>query len=323
LITVVVACRNEALYLPKLLSSLAQQSFQNFELILVNDHSTDATLEVMKSAERAFKDVKVIDAKEFGKKSALKAAIECAKGNLIITTDGDCIPSFHWLESISSYYKKQPADLIICPVRLTNTESVFSGLQMLEFTSLVASGAAAAGAGMPILCNGANLAFTKKAWLKSQFDLRFDEQSGDDVFLLQSIKKRGGKIRFLKSESAFVSTEAASSISEFIKQRQRWAAKAPAYTDWQIILTACIIFSISLLELLIFAFSMYDASFWKVLIAVLTIKFIADTTFLYSVRNFFQLQKVWFYALILSFIYPFYIVFVTIIGLFFNPKSWK
>lgn len=322
-ITVVVACKNEELHLPKLLSCLAQQSYQNFELILVNDHSTDNTLKIMKSVEGAFLNIKIIDSDGFGKKAALKEGIECAKGNLIVTTDGDCLPSFHWLETISSYYKKHPADLIICPVRLANSDSFYMGLQLFEFTSLVASGAAATGVGMPILCNGANLAFTKKAWLNSQADLRFDEQSGDDVFLLQSIKKRGGVVRFLKSESAFVVTKAASSISDFIKQRGRWAAKAPAYTDWQLIFTACIVLSISALLLSLTILALYDTTFLPLLTIAFSVKLLADTTFLYSIHNFFQLQNVWFYSILLSIVYPFYIVFVAVFALFFKPKIWK
>lgn len=322
-ISVVVACRNEAQHLPKLLSCLAQQSFQNFELIMVNDHSTDKTMKVMRNAESAFSNVKIIDAVEFGKKAALKAAIECATGNLIVSTDADCMPSFHWLETISCFFKRYPADLIVCPVRLKSTDSIFSQLQLLEFTSLVASGAAATGAGIPILCNGANLVFTKNAWLKSQHDLRFDEQSGDDVFLLQSIKKQGGKIRFLKSESAFVATKAATTLSEFIKQRQRWAAKAPSYTDWQLIFTSCIVLSISVIQFVLLGFSLFDSALWKVFIVLSFVKFIADATFLYSVRVFFQLRKVLSYSFLLSLIYPFYIVSVAFVALFFKPKKWK
>ena len=59
------------------------------------------------------------------------------------------------------------------------------------FNTLIASGAGAAGASMPILCNGANLAFTKEAWMQSRLDLVDEQMSGDDIFLLQSIKKRG------------------------------------------------------------------------------------------------------------------------------------
>lgn len=322
-VSVVVVCKNEEEHLRRLLSCLAQQSYQDFELVLVNDHSIDATLQIMRNAESAFSKIQIIDSVGNGKKAAMKEAVESANGHLVITTDGDCLPSFHWIESITCYYRKNPCDLMICPIRLTSKETLFSQLQSLEFASLVASGAAAAGIGMPILCNGANLAFKKNTWLKNQENLHEEEQSGDDIFLLQSIKKQGGKIRFLKSESAFVYTEPAQSLDAFIKQRQRWAAKSPTYTDWQLIFTACIVLAISLLPFVLVGFSFQDDKFWNVLLFVTVFKYLMDGLFLYSVRVFFQLQYVLFYALLLSIIYPFYIVFTALSALLYKPKTWK
>ena len=322
-VSVIVVCKNEEEHLRSLLSCLAQQSYQDFELVVVNDHSTDSTPQIMESAEKAFSKIQIINSIGHGKKAALKEAVESANGDLIITTDGDCLPSFHWIETITCYYRKNPCDLMICPVKLNKKETLFSKLQSLEFTSLVASGGAAAGIGMPILCNGANLAFKKKTWLKNQAHLHEEEQSGDDIFLLQSIKKRGGKIRFLKSESAFVYTDPAESFAAFFKQRQRWAAKSPTYTDWQLIFTACIVFVISVLPFVLIGFSIENEKIWNVLLFVTVFKYMMDGLFLYSVRDFFQLQYVWFYALILSIIYPFYIVYTAISALVIKPKTWK
>ena len=194
---------------------------------------------------------------------------------------------------------------------------------MLEFTTLVASTAGAAGAGMPILCNGANLAFKKNVWLESQADLHNEEQSGDDMFLLESVKKRKGIIRFLKSESAFVATEQVNTLGEFIKQRRRWSSKSTAYTDWQIIVTACLILSINLLSLSLLTLSFYNSNVFVVFLSLFLFKYAIDTAFLYSVRNFFQLNFIWIYSLLLSLIYPFYIVFIAFSALLFKPTKWK
>jgi cellulose synthase/poly-beta-1,6-N-acetylglucosamine synthase-like glycosyltransferase len=188
---------------------------------------------------------------------------------------------------------------------------------------LVASGAGAAGAGMPVLCNGANLAFTKSTWLQSQGDLHNEELSGDDVFLLLSIKKRGGVIRFLKSESAIVKTESAKSFGDFIKQRKRWASKSPSYTDWQLIYTACVVFTMGLLPLILLTSSIIEPNFWHLFSVVIIFKYLIDLVLLYSVQRFFHLKRVWFYALILSVIYPFYIVMVGLSAILLKQKNWK
>ncbi|MDD4971526.1 MAG: glycosyltransferase [Paludibacter sp.] len=322
-ISVVVACKNEEKHVLQLIGCLAQQSIQNYELIFVNDHSKDATRNYIKIAQQTFSKIQLIDATGFGKKNALKEGILKSTGELIITTDADCMPSYYWVETIACFYKKYKCDLIICPVRLSERKNLFSKLQELEFTSLIASAAGAAGAGMPVLCNGANLAFTKNAWLDAREDLHEEEQSGDDMFLLESVKKRKGNIRFLKSESAFVITEQPESLVQFIKQRRRWTSKSTAYKDWQIIGAACIVLLINLLPLVLLSLSFINSTYIIIFGSLFLIKYILDTTFLYTVRIFFQLDKIWFYSFILSLIYPFYIVYVAFSSLLIKPSNWK
>ncbi len=323
LISVVVPCRNEEENIRHFISSVAQQSYQHYELIFVNDHSTDRTRNYIKAAQSTLPNIVLIDAGGFGKKNALKEGILQASSDLIVTTDADCTPSYHWLETLVCYQERYPADLIILPVKLAYEFNTFSYLQAMEFSTLVASGAGTAGVGMPILCNAANMAFTKSTWLKSRNDLHEDEISGDDIFLLQSVKKRGGKIRFLKSESAFVTAKSAKNLSGFVHQRRRWAAKSPSYTDWQIIFTAILILSISVWELALLFFSI---SSWKALIlfgTLFLLKYLADNIFLMKIRKFFQFERTWLYSILLSVVYPFYIVFVGISALVIKPRKWK
>jgi len=322
-LSVIVACRNEENHIRQLISCLAQQSNQNFELIIVNDHSDDATRHYIKTAQTTFPTIRLLDATGYGKKNALKEGILLSSSELIVTTDADCMPSFHWLETIACYFQKYPAGLIICPVKLSGSDNLASRLQVLEFTSLIASAAGSAGAGMPVLCNGANLAFTKKYWLESQENLHEEELSGDDMFLLEAVKKRNGVIRFLKSESALVTTEPSGTIKEFIKQRRRWTSKSPAYTDWQIIVTACAVFSINLLILILFFFSFFIPGVFIVFISLFIIKYVLDSVFLNSVRHFFHVNDIWVYSFLLSILYPFYVVMVTISSLVVKTKKWN
>ena len=112
-ISVIVACRNEEKHIRQLIGCLAQQSNQNFELIIVNDHSEDATRSYIQMAQEALPKLKLIDAVGFGKKNAIKEGILNSSNELIVTTDADCLPSYHWLESIACFYRKYQGDLII------------------------------------------------------------------------------------------------------------------------------------------------------------------------------------------------------------------
>jgi len=322
-LSVVVACRNEENHIRQLIGCLAQQSYQNFELILVDDHSEDATRYHIETSQKVFPKIRLVEAVGFGKKNAIKEGILISTNDLIVTTDADCLPSYHWLESIASFNRRYPSDLIICPVKLSWRKGLFSQLQILEFITLIASAAGSAGSGMPVLCNGANLAFNRKSWLRSQEDLHKEQMSGDDMFLLESIKERGGVIRFLKSESAFVTTAQAKTLWKFIKQRRRWASKSPAYSDWQIILTACIVFLVNLLLVILAGLSFINSTAIIVFLSLFTFKYLIDIVFLYSVRKFFQLNNIWFYSLFLSMFYPLYIVLVPLSTLVLKPTSWK
>ncbi|MGE5420602.1 MAG: glycosyltransferase, partial [Chloroflexota bacterium] len=116
-ISVVVACKNGQDYLPDLLVGLSKQRYtlHLFEVIIVDDHSTDKTIEAARSYSYHL-NLSILSNEGTGKKQALRTGIECAKGGLIVTTDVDCSPSSLWLETIASCYKLNKPDLIIAPV---------------------------------------------------------------------------------------------------------------------------------------------------------------------------------------------------------------
>ncbi|MDR1678318.1 MAG: glycosyltransferase [Prevotellaceae bacterium] len=314
-VSVVIPFRNEAENLPHLLEKIAAQTYRNFELILVNDHSSDE-FKIQDST------CKLINAQGFGKKSALKEGIAQARGELIVCTDADCLPSANWLKSIVQFAEKSQAGLIICPVRLASPHSVFEKLQTLEFVSLIVSGAGAAAVGMPILCNGANLAFRPETWQKSLDELAENEVSGDDMFLLISTKRRGEKIAFLKSRDAMLETSPCKTLSDFFNQRKRWAGKAKSYTDWQILSVSSLVFALSALQVGFFAAGFFSPNLWKTAAAIWLIKTAADTCLLFRARRFFAITPLLKFIPVLSVVYPFYVLWAAVGGLF-GHFRWK
>jgi cellulose synthase/poly-beta-1,6-N-acetylglucosamine synthase-like glycosyltransferase len=321
-ISVVVCCRNEAHHLPVLIEALKAQTNQHFELIWVNDHSTDHTLQIMHSTVEFFEHVQIVNVLAKGKKQAMKAGVIAASGDLIVTTDADCLPAQYWLESISSFQQHQKADLIIAPVKLFQGDNLFTHLQQLEFSTLVGTGMGAAGVDMPILCNAANMAFTKQAWLESAADLHEEEISGDDVFLLLSIKKRNGKIAVLKSREAMVSTGYKKSLSSFINQRRRWASKSSKYTDWHVLSTGIIVAGVNFLLFALFVMAFFFPQLWLVFLSAFIIKFMTDNYFLQFIHPLFLFKLNVLNVLALSLVYPVYVTFVGISSLIWKRKNW-
>ncbi len=323
IISVIVACKDEEENIGKLIESLLNQSFPDFELIIVNDHSGDRTVEIVNQSLFGFNDAKILNAVGYGKKNALKEGILYSNGNFIVTTDADCIPGPDWLKTIYDFQSERTSDLIIGPVQLIEKSTIFSKIQALEFVSLIVSGAGAAGAGMPIMCNGANLAFRKETWLKSQHELKANKMSGDDIFLLHSVKKRKETIQFLKSDKAIVKTEGKRNISALMTQRRRWTSKAGSYSDWQTIFVAAIVFSISFFQILLFFLLFFSLKVFIILVLSFVVKFIFDLKLLISAQSFFRIDNILINSFLLSVFYPFYIICITFSSLLFRTRSWR
>lgn len=321
-IAIVVACKNEEYNLKNLLIALQNQTFKNFELVLVNDHSSDSTRKVMELAQLQFVNLQIVNSSGIGKKRAIKEGILSTNADFIITTDADCVPVSTWIETIYLFQTKNPSDLIICPVRIWPVQTTFEKFQQIEFATLVGSGAGAAGARMPIMCNASNLAFTKKAWLESQNEMHEEQISGDDMFLMLSIKKRKGTIRYLKSNNALVNTLPSISIQDFIHQRTRWTSKSSTYTDWQLIMTATLILTTSLTLLILIIFSFFDTTYWIIFALFFGLKFGIDYSLSRKIKYSLAPQLCFIHFLLMSIIYPFYIV-VIVINAILNKNHLK
>lgn len=320
--SVVICCRNEAHHLPALIDALKSQSCKSYELIWVNDHSTDQTQEVLEKSLVHFTDAKIIQSPVPGKKQAQQAGILAAKGEFIITTDADCVPASTWIETMVNFQSQQQADLIIAPVKFYRGKSLFTRIQQLEFATLVGSGMGAAGAAMPVFCNAANMAFTKQAWLDSAGDLHEEVFSGDDVFLLHSIKKRKGKVAVLKSMQAMVVTGYQKTLKSFCRQRLRWASKTPEYKDVDTIVIGLIVAAINLLMPVLAVSAVFYLQLWLLFGVVFLLKFLIDTLFLMTISPFFQLKIKVQHVLLLSLLYPVYVVGVGMFSVLHKRRKW-
>lgn len=310
--SVVICCKNESQNLPALIDSLKRQSYTDFELVLVDDNSTDHSFELMNDLTSQMNNVRIIRSLGVGKKAALIQAVNTSSGNIILTTDADCILPTEWVQTVLSYHAENKPDLLLAPVVIRSDGSYFQDLQRLEFASLVASGAGAVGAKLPILANGANLSFTRNTFIQSIDDLKIDIPSGDDIFLLYAVKKRMGKIEFLRAESAVVETEACPDLRGFVSQRKRWASKSSALRDYQQIFIILVIVGISLFEVFAFISGLIRPYFWVYLMMMFVAKLTADYILLAKVNPFFKNRNLLLNSFVISIVYPVYVLYTTI-----------
>ncbi|MDL5049339.1 glycosyltransferase [Oscillatoria amoena NRMC-F 0135] len=229
-ISVVIPVRNEEQSITPLLDDLAGQTFPPHEVIVVDDHSTDGTLAVINARMQGNQTfpLKVIRLSEgaSGKKKAITTAVDFAQGDIIATTDGDCRVGTEWIHSIAGCFTSEGMKLVAGAVRL-KADTFFGEMQQLEQAALTGITATFITFRMPVMCNGANLAYRKSLFNEvNGYGGNEHMASGDDEFLLKKVAGRyPGGVFFNPDSRSIVTTPQAKSVSEFVNQRVRWAGK--------------------------------------------------------------------------------------------------
>ncbi|MGQ9644416.1 MAG: glycosyltransferase, partial [Ignavibacterium sp.] len=237
-VSVLIPFRNEEQNILRVLKSLESQDYpvEKFEVIFIDDNSSDDSKNLLKSHIRK-NNFKVISVpKEYSekahKKRAIRYGIENAKGEIIVTTDADCVHSEQWLKTLLSFMEYD-VGFISGPVEFIAGDNLFDKFQKLEFAGLVITGAGLIGNNTPTICNAANIAYRRKVFDEvGGFALHMDLSSGDDELLMQKIfQDTNYKIIFALDKNAIVRTEANRSIKQFYNQRKRWASKGLFYKN--------------------------------------------------------------------------------------------
>lgn len=312
-VSILIPCKNEAENIPELAKLLNNQVYPRelLEIIWINDHSDDGTTEILSGLVQNHDNMHLVNPDRHlrGKKAALQAGMKRASGQLILLTDADSRPGLRWVLTLAKFFEDTGSDLILGPVVLDPAPGWFGQIQKLEYLSLVAASIGAAGLGHPVMAQGPNIGVRATDYMTIVKDLDNRYASGDDVFLLQAMKKmRGKKIRYVLNPDAIVRSKPAKSLSGFFRQRQRWASKSTGYRDPAMILTTVVVFLANLDILIALLAALAGWSAWLLPIILLSIKSIADLILLIPVSKYFRCSNLLIWFLPLQVIYPFYIV---------------
>jgi poly-beta-1,6-N-acetyl-D-glucosamine synthase len=322
-VSVIIACRNEEKRLPALLDSLSLQDYPTelFEVIIIDDNSSDKSYETA-SGNKSPIQLTVLKNKGRGKKEAVRTGISASNGSLILTTDADCTMGKSWIKTTAAFFEEYGPGLIISPVRLAGTRVFFGKFQELEYLSLQGITAGSAISGNGIMCNGANLAFTREVYLNNVANLHFELSTGDDVFMLHSLKKdKNSAIMWLESSDSIVSTASSHTIFSYLRQRKRWISKWRAYNDRFTILTGIFTFIAILIQLSVFVSLFFKISFIWLFVVILVIKSVPDFLILRNTAARYGKTKLMRWFLPAQLIYPVYVMSVLLYSI--NPWQRK
>jgi cellulose synthase/poly-beta-1,6-N-acetylglucosamine synthase-like glycosyltransferase len=169
-VSVIVPVRNEAKNISRLLDCLMRQNYSSdlYEIIVVDDHSTDETYTQVVGflGGKANCSVLALQANMQGKKAAISFAVSAAKGDLIVTTDGDCVMENDWLENLIAPFEKNEVQMTGGLVFYRRQKNIIEHILRLEQTALQIASAGSAQLNFPLMCSGANLAYRKSFFEK-------------------------------------------------------------------------------------------------------------------------------------------------------------
>jgi cellulose synthase/poly-beta-1,6-N-acetylglucosamine synthase-like glycosyltransferase len=229
-ISIIVAARNEEKNILSCLESLEKLIYpaNKLEIIIVDDASSDGTSSIVNDFiidKAKFKTLKLDEnqsGKLKGKVRAMAEGIKLSSGEIILTTDADCIVNPLWAKTIASYY--------VGDVGVANgftsqiVKDSFSGMQAIDFIYLLFIAAGTINLGKPVSCIGNNMSFRKKAYEETGGFENLPFSVTEDFLLLNSIHKlKKYEIVYPLNKDSLVISKPATSLRELFNQKKRWA----------------------------------------------------------------------------------------------------
>ena len=237
-VTVIVAAKNEAVNLNKLLPKLSEQEFQSFEVILIDDGSIDNTLDTMLSFEEmhtnAAFEVKVISIapdESNGKKAALTIGIAAARNNYILLTDADCQPnSALWISHMSNSFSEKASIVLGYGAYEKRSRSYLNKLIRFETLLTALQYFSYAIAGKAYMGVGRNLAYKKSTFESAGgFEKHQDIRSGDDDLFISQVAN-SENIAICDHQDSFTVSKPHDNYAGWIRQKRRHITTSSHYT---------------------------------------------------------------------------------------------
>lgn len=227
-VTVVVAARDEEGNILDCLQSLDKLIYLEgrIEIIVVNDHSTDSTGEIIKTFIKDKPKFKTLIPEGSigslkGKTNALANAVKISSGEVILTTDADCIVSPTWAKTIASYYKDDVG--FVGGFTTQEDYNAFAGMQAIDFVYLLTVAAGAINLGKPLSCIGNNMSYRKTVYEKIGGYEGLPFSVTEDFNLLMAIHDlKSYKIIYPLDENALVISKSCPDWKTLYWQKKRW-----------------------------------------------------------------------------------------------------
>lgn len=325
-ISVIICGYNEGHNFKKFLPQILEQDYPNFEVIVVNDRSTDDSEVILEQFKTQYAHLKVLNLKDFdrqqiGKKVALSKGLAAAKHEVVLLTDADCYPaSNQWIQWMSSAVLSQDIGIAYVPFdkragflnRFLRYDKIYIAIQYLSFALW----------GIPYMGAGANLIYKKQLFFKNKgFERHKHIASGDDDLFISEVGKQQGIAVTLHHES-FIYCEPKETWASFYRQKTRHISTSVHYNWYHQILLGLLAYSHFGVYIGLFLLA-YFGLINTLVIGLFAFRWLVMLLLYARITPKFKEQDMLLWLPIMDFLYIFYYIIFTFPLLKGNDNRWE
>lgn len=327
-ISVIVCAKNEEDNVARFIPLLAEQDYPDYEIILINDASSDTTLDIFEEFEKQYAHVRIVNVENNeafwgNKKFALTLGIKAAKKDYLLFTDADCYPlSKNWITNMSSQLTLRKTIVLGYGAYEKIAKSFLNKIIRFETMLTAVQYFSWAKAGHPYMGVGRNLSYKKEEFFNMNgFIDHMKIRSGDDdLFINQAATGKNTAICY--SPESFTLSKPKTTFKEWFQQKRRHTSTASFYKTFDKMQLG--LFYSSQLLFLLLAILLFSFQFnWKFVLPIVLLRYTyAYISLGYAAKKLNEKDVMYWYPVI-EFIMVFTQLNIFITNTFSKPTHWK
>jgi cellulose synthase/poly-beta-1,6-N-acetylglucosamine synthase-like glycosyltransferase len=228
-VSIIICARNEAENLKNNLPVICEQTYSEYEVVVVNDASTDDTQKVLMNFDTKYRHFRYThipkDPKfDHNKKLALTIGVKSAQYDHIVLTDADCIPaSKFWLKEMATRLISKK--IVLGYGAYEKGNSILNRLIRFDTLMIARNYLSLAKIGLPYMGVGRNLAWHRSIYDKAKgFSSHYHLKSGDDDILVNQMARRKNTTVCMNPKGFTISKPETKFSNWFLQKRRHLTA---------------------------------------------------------------------------------------------------
>jgi glycosyltransferase involved in cell wall biosynthesis len=327
-ISVIVCAKNEEENVANFIPLLAEQDYPDFEIVLIDDASSDNTLAIFEGFEKQYSNIRLVKVENNeafwgNKKYALTLGIKAAKKEYLLFTDADCYPnSKDWITAMSSQFTMQKTIILgyggyekianSFLNKLIRFETLLTAIQYFSWAKI----------GHPYMGVGRNMTYKKEEFFNvNGFINHIQVRSGDDdLFINEAARAKNTAITY--TPESFTYSKPKTTFKDWFTQKRRHVATVGHYKKLDQLQLGTFYSS----QLLFILFSVVLLAFqyqWILVLSLIAARYVFAWTIVgFSAGKLREKDlRFWFPVVELVLIFTQFNIFIS--NLFSKPVNWK